>query len=47
METDAESHNQTLGRAQGILWKKGGRITGDRWVKDTRRKPTEPTNLVN
>ena len=45
METDAETHSQTLGRAWGILWNRGGWIVGDRGVKDTRRKPTESINL--
>jgi hypothetical protein len=39
METDAETHSQTLGRAQGILWKGartvvGGRIEEVREIKD-------------
>jgi hypothetical protein len=45
METVAETHNQILGRAWGILWKREGRILGARQVKDTARKPTESTNL--
>jgi hypothetical protein len=45
METIAETHSQILGRARGIIWKKGGRIGGARGVKDTTRKITESTNL--
>ena len=47
METDAKSHSQTIGRAQEVLWKIGGKVwfVGTRGVKDTTRRPTEPTNL--
>ena len=41
IETDAETHSQTL----GILWKRERRIEGVRKVKDTTRKPIESTNL--
>ena len=40
METDTETHSQTLGGPQGILWKsRGGRIMGARRAKNTKRKP--------
>jgi hypothetical protein len=45
METDAEIHSQTLGRAQENLYKSEGRIVGDRKIKNTSRRPTESTNL--
>ena len=45
METDAETHSQTLGRVAGILGKKKDCIRGAKVVKDTTRKPTESTNL--
>jgi len=46
METDVETHSQTLGRAWENLNGRGkGRIEGARRVKDTKRKPTESTNL--
>ena len=35
MGADAESHTQTLGRAQGTLQKRGGRTIGAREVEDT------------
>jgi hypothetical protein len=37
METDAETHSQTLARAQRILWKREGRVEAARGVKDTTR----------
>jgi hypothetical protein len=43
METDAETHSQALGKAQGILQKRTGRILGVRGVKDSTRTPTEST----
>jgi hypothetical protein len=45
METEAETHSQTLSGAWGILWKKGRRTEGARRAKDIIRKPTESTNL--
>jgi hypothetical protein len=47
METDAETHSQTLGGAElGEAFGKGeGRSVGAREVKDTIRNPTESTNL--
>ena len=45
METDAETHSQTLGRAQGIYGRVGDRTEGARGVKENTRKPTESTNL--
>ena len=45
METDAETHRQTLGGVVGILWKRIGRMVGAIVVKSTR-KPAESTNLV-
>jgi hypothetical protein len=39
METDVETHSQiSFGRGRG-------KVRGSREVKDTIRKPTEPTNL--
>lgn len=38
MGTEAETHSQTLGKAQGIL---GNREIGARGVKDTSSKPTK------
>ena len=44
METDAETHSQTIGRAQEVLWKSGeGRIKRARGVKDTTRRQTQLT----
>jgi hypothetical protein len=37
METDEETHGQTLSTVWGILWKTGRRIEGDSGVKDTIR----------
>jgi hypothetical protein len=37
MGTDAETHSQTLGRAQGIFWKGARKIVEARRVKDTIR----------
>jgi hypothetical protein len=45
METDAETHRQSVGRAQGLLWKSRGRIEGARRVKGSTNRPTEPANL--
>jgi hypothetical protein len=45
METDAETHSQTLGRAQGVLWKSEGRIEGARGVNNNTKQCTESTNL--
>jgi hypothetical protein len=46
METDAETHSQTLGGAWGKSHKREGeKIIGARRVKDTTRKPTESTDL--
>jgi hypothetical protein len=42
METDAETHRQTLSGVWGILCK---RELKEPEVKDTSRKPTESTNL--
>jgi hypothetical protein len=39
METDAETHSPTLGRAWRIPWKRGGMTVGARGVKDTPRNP--------
>jgi hypothetical protein len=44
METDSETHSQTLGRAWESVWKRG-KIEGVRKVKDTTRKLTESTSL--
>lgn len=41
VETDAETHNQALGGAQGILWKRGKRLMALEWS----RTPMELTNL--
>jgi len=40
----AETHSQTLGRAQGIWQKMGRKNWSSHRVKDMARKPTEPTN---
>lgn len=45
METDAETHNQTLDGAWKILWKRERRILGARGAKEITRKPTESTKL--
>ena len=45
METDAETHSQTSGGDRGSRGRESGRIEGVRGVKDTLRRPTEPTNL--
>jgi hypothetical protein len=45
METDAETHRQTLDGAWGITWKRGGRIEGAKDVMYSTRKPTGSTNL--
>ena len=44
METDTETHVQTLGQTQIILLKRG-KIGGTRGVNDIIRKATESTNL--
>jgi hypothetical protein len=44
METDAETHSQTLGGAKRHLYKRG-RIEGARKTKNISRKCTESTNL--
>jgi hypothetical protein len=38
METDAQTHSQTLGRAWGSLRKRARKDCGTRGVKDTRKK---------
>lgn len=43
METEAETHTQTLDGGQGILMKRGRRIGGLNDVKGNVRKPTEST----
>jgi hypothetical protein len=46
METDAEAHSQTLGKAcEPCRRERERRIVGARGVKGTTRKPTESTNL--
>jgi hypothetical protein len=45
METGAEIHTQTLGRAWGILLKRKMKACRTRVVKDLTRKPTESTNV--
>jgi hypothetical protein len=45
MERDEEYHNQTLGKAQEVLWKSGVTIEGVGRDKDTIRRLTEPTNM--
>ena len=43
---DGERQRETLYRALGILQKKREEVfVGARGVKDSTRKPTEPTNL--
>jgi hypothetical protein len=44
METDADTHSQTLGRSEGSLLKRRREIVGDREVKDNERKSTESIN---
>ena len=45
METDAEPHSQTIGEAQGVLWKRRRSIEGAREVIDTIRRPPGTSNL--
>jgi hypothetical protein len=45
METDPEAHHQTLGVAQGILWKKGGRTVLTVGGQRIAQEPAESTNL--
>jgi hypothetical protein len=45
IETDAETHSWTLGRAQGVLWKRQDRIEWTREIKDTTTRSTKSTNL--
>ena len=47
METDAQTHSQTLGRAKGILKRGGGRPVGARRTKDTRRNLKNQIPLVH
>jgi hypothetical protein len=42
MKTDAETYNQTLDRALGILW---GRTKGPDGDSDVTRRPAELTNM--
>lgn len=43
-ETDTETRRHTLGGAEEILWKKGGRIVGTQ-RDEGHHKKTESTNL--
>ena len=46
METDAETHRQTLGGAQGILWKRGGRIVGATGLKEPQETLQNPESIL-
>jgi hypothetical protein len=39
MGSYVEYHSQALGRAQGVLQRREGKIAGAREVKDTEEKP--------
>jgi hypothetical protein len=42
METNAETHSQTIGGSWGVLWKSvRGRIEGVGGIKVSTRRPTE------
>lgn len=45
MEIDAETHSQTLSRAQGMLQKRRRKDFKSQRIKDTTRKPSESTNV--
>ena len=47
METDAETHSQTLYRALVILLKRGRKDCTRKRVKDLSRKPIETIYLVS
>jgi hypothetical protein len=47
MEANAETHRQTIGGIQGVMWKSSGRgeIEGARGVRKNTIRPTESTHL--